>query len=129
MQISLLKLILYFFRIQGVVKNILRIIIVNDFRPITGLFIQVYTALGFMLNFCLQENEDHNTLRAYWKHLSAVVIGCLSLFIFDMCERGVQLRNPFYSIWVTDIGTNLAVSFHDYILLLFLCAVWPLDHH
>lgn len=28
-----------------------------------------------------------------------------------MCERGVQLRNPFYSIWVTDIGTKLAVSF------------------
>jgi hypothetical protein len=40
-----------------------------------------------------------------------VAIGCLSLFIFDMCERGVQLRNPFYSIWVTDLGTNLALTF------------------
>lgn len=28
-----------------------------------------------------------------------------------MCERGVQLRNPFYSIWVTDLGTKFAVSF------------------
>lgn len=39
-------------------------------------------------------------------------IGCLSLFVFDMCERGVQLRNPFYSIWVTDLGTKFAVSFY-----------------
>ena len=62
-------------------------------------------------NFFFQDNEDHNTLRVYWKHLSAVVIGCVSLFVFDVCERGVQLSNPFYSIWVTDLGTNLAVSF------------------
>lgn len=27
--------------------------------------------------------------------------------------RGVQLTNPFYSIWTTDVGTELAVSFLD----------------
>lgn len=59
----------------------------------------------------IQEGEQRNTLKCYWRHLSAVGVGCLSLFIFDMCERGVQLRNPFYSIWVTDVGTKLAVSF------------------
>ncbi|XP_059470614.1 protein wntless isoform X2 [Neocloeon triangulifer] len=70
--------------------------------------------LSFWLVFAgehLMENEDHNTLRAYWKHLSAVVIGCISLFVFDVCERGVQLSNPFYSIWVTSVGTNLALTF------------------
>lgn len=62
----------------------------------------------------IQETGERNTLKIYWKHLSAVVIGCISLFLFDMCERGVQLRNPFYSIWVTKIGTHVAVSFyHD----------------
>lgn len=25
--------------------------------------------------------------------------------------RGVQLKNPFYSIWTTEVGTELAVSF------------------
>ena len=72
--------------------------------------------LSFWLVFAgehlmIQDGVDSNSLRAYWKHLSAVAIGCLCLFIFDMCERGVQLRNPFYSIWVTDLGKNLALTF------------------
>lgn len=72
--------------------------------------------LSFWLVFAgehlmIQDGVDSNSLRAYWKHLSAVAIGCLSLFIFDISERGAQLRNPFYSIWVTDLGTNLALTF------------------
>ncbi|KAI8509696.1 hypothetical protein Bbelb_121240 [Branchiostoma belcheri] len=41
------------------------------------------------------------------------------MFIFDMCERGVQLTNPFYSIWVTETGKNLALAF---IILAGVCA-------
>lgn len=87
-------------------------LLLGDIRQ--GIF---YAALlSFWLVFAgehlmIQDGVDSNSLRAYWKHLSAVAIGCLSLFIFDMCERGVQLRNPFYSIWVTDLGTNLALTF------------------
>ncbi|PSN30263.1 Protein wntless [Blattella germanica] len=87
-------------------------LLLGDIRQ--GIF---YAALlSFWLVFAgehlmIQDGVDSNSLRAYWKHLSAVAIGCLSLFIFDMCERGIQLRNPFYSIWVTDIGTNLALTF------------------
>ncbi|XP_015187807.1 PREDICTED: protein wntless isoform X2 [Polistes dominula] len=74
------------------------------------------TLLSFWLVFAgehlmIQEGDQRNSLKCYWRHLSAVGIGCLSLFIFDMCERGVQLRNPFYSIWVTDVGTKMALSF------------------
>ncbi|KAL6265526.1 protein wntless [Pogonomyrmex barbatus] len=74
------------------------------------------TLLSFWLVFAgehlmIQEGEQSNSLKCYWRHLSAVGTGCLSLFVFDMCERGVQLRNPFYSIWVTDLGTKLALSF------------------
>nr|MBE5727708.1 wntless [Cucujiformia] len=72
--------------------------------------------LSFWLVFAgehmlIQDNGTKNCLKMYWKHLSTIMIGCLSLLIFDFCERGAQLINPFYSIWVTPIGTNLALTF------------------
>ncbi|XP_034948603.1 protein wntless [Chelonus insularis] len=87
-------------------------LLLSDIRQ--GVFYAVL--LSFWLVFAgehlmIQEGEQRNSLKCYWRHLSAVVVGCLSLFIFDMCERGVQLRNPFFSIWVTNIGTKLALSF------------------
>lgn len=60
-----------------------------------------------------------STLKLYWKHLSAVVVGCLSLFVFDVCERGAQLRNPFYSLWVTELGANVAVRITSNIDVMF----------
>lgn len=72
--------------------------------------------LSFWLVFAgehmlIQDSGEKNTLKIYWRHLSAVVVGCVSLFIFDMCERGVKLRNPFYSIWMSSAGTNFALTF------------------
>ncbi|XP_068624941.1 protein wntless [Battus philenor] len=94
------------------------------------------TLFSFWLIFAgehmlIQDTTAQSSLKQYWRHLSAVAIGCISLFIFDMCERGVQLRNPFYSIWVTDLGTNLALTFiilagiSTGVYFLFLCyMVW-----
>ncbi|XP_053694928.1 protein wntless [Sabethes cyaneus] len=72
--------------------------------------------LSFWLVFAgehmlIQESGEKSTLKRYWKHLSAVAVGCVSLFLFDICERGVQLRNPFYSIWVSRVGSKVALSF------------------
>ncbi|XP_045138085.1 protein wntless-like isoform X2 [Portunus trituberculatus] len=92
--------------------------VVSDIRQ--GLFYA--SLLSFWLIFTgehLMDDIERNRIRVYWRHLSAVLGGCLCLFIFDMCERGVQLRNPFYSIWVTPIGTNLALAF---IMLAGICA-------
>ena len=61
--------------------------------------------------YLLKGVGEPNGLSAYWKNLSVVLFGCLCLFVFDMCERGVQLQNPFFSIWVTELGTNLALGF------------------
>ena len=58
-----------------------------------------------------KDGEPPVGLIGYWKNLAVVLFGCLCLFVFDICERGVQLQNPFYSIWVTDLGTNLALGF------------------
>jgi hypothetical protein len=65
----------------------------------------------------IQESGERNTLKIYWRHLSAVVVGCISLFLFDICERGIQLRNPFFSIWASRLGSNVAVSFFFFVKL------------
>lgn len=85
----------------------------NDIKQ--GLF---YAALmTFWLIFagehCINESGagEKNGLKAYWKKLATVLIGCTCLFVFDVCERGVQLKNPFETIWSTDMGTNLALGF------------------
>ncbi|XP_032597483.1 protein wntless [Drosophila grimshawi] len=93
--------------------------------------------LSFWLVFAgehmlIQDSPSKSTIRSrYWKHLSAVVVGCISLFVFDICERGVQMRNPFYSIWTTPLGAKVAMSFivlagvSAAIYFLFLCfMVW-----
>lgn len=87
-------------------------LLLSDIRQ--GIFYAML--LSFWLVFAgehmlIQDNGQKNTIRLYWKHLSAIVVGCSSLLIFDLCERGTQLRNPFYSIWVTPLGANLALSF------------------
>ncbi|CAG0878855.1 unnamed protein product, partial [Darwinula stevensoni] len=72
------------------------------------------TLLSFWLIFAgehLMDEVKRNSLKAYWGHLSAVFFGCFCLFVFDMCERGTQLQNPFHSIWETAPGSHFAVSF------------------
>merc|ERR1712226_841468 len=59
----------------------------------------------------MMDSIDRSHLTSYWKHLSAVAFGCICLFVFEMCERGVQLQNPFYSIWATEAGSNMALAF------------------
>ncbi|OXB82176.1 UNVERIFIED_CONTAM: hypothetical protein H355_009055 [Colinus virginianus] len=70
--------------------------------------------LSFWIIFCgehMMDQNERNRLSGYWKQVGPIAVGSFCLFIFDMCERGVQLKNPFYSIWTTEVGTELAVSF------------------
>ncbi|XP_064606007.1 LOW QUALITY PROTEIN: protein wntless homolog [Liolophura sinensis] len=70
--------------------------------------------LSFWLIFVGEHSMDQiqrKTLASYWVHLSAVAFGCIAMFVFEMCERGIQLKNPFFSIWVTDVGRNMALAF------------------
>ena len=45
------------------------------------------------------------------------------MLLFELCERGVQLTNPFYSIWETETGANVAYGF---IILALVVAVFYL---
>ncbi|XP_062337215.1 protein wntless homolog isoform X2 [Osmerus eperlanus] len=70
--------------------------------------------LSFWIIFCgehLMDQTERNRFSLYWKQVGPIVFGSFCLFIFDMCERGVQLKNPFYSIWASDVGTELAMAF------------------
>nr|XP_055058599.1 LOW QUALITY PROTEIN: protein wntless homolog [Misgurnus anguillicaudatus] len=70
--------------------------------------------LSFWIVFCgehLMDQTERNRISVYWKQVGPIVFGSFCLFIFDMCERGVQLKNPFFSIWASDVGTELAMAF------------------
>ncbi|CAL8324867.1 unnamed protein product [Arctogadus glacialis] len=78
--------------------------------------------LSFWIIFCgehLMDQTERNRFAIYWKQVGPIVFGSFCLFIFDMCERGVQLTNPFYSIWASDVGTELAMAF---IIVAGICA-------
>ncbi|KAM6065864.1 protein wntless homolog [Chlamydotis macqueenii] len=70
--------------------------------------------LSFWIIFCgehMMDQNERNRLSGYWKQVGPIAVGSFCLFVFDMCERGVQLKNPFYSIWTTEVGTELAMAF------------------
>lgn len=89
--------------------------------PVMPLFQDIRQGVFYasLLSFWLVFSGEHlmindpqpHHLRIYWKHLSAVLVGCVSLLIFDLFEKGSLVSNPFYSVWVTPLGTNVALTF------------------
>lgn len=81
--------------------------LISDVRKVT-----FYAALlSFWLIFAGENmliEDGASTLKTYWKHLITVVIGCISLSVFNLYEHCSQIWNPFYSI---EINSNVAVSF------------------
>ncbi|BFZ00080.1 hypothetical protein BsWGS_03119 [Bradybaena similaris] len=85
------------------VINMPFMMLLNDIRD--GAFYAML--LSFWIIFVgehMLDQLDRNRLSAYWKHLTVVLLACMALLIFDMCERGRQLVNPFYSIWYSPVG-------------------------
>ncbi|XP_061168085.1 protein wntless homolog [Saccostrea echinata] len=90
--------------------NVPFMLLLNDIRQ--GAFYAML--MSFWVIFAgehIMDQTERNRLSLYWKHLSAIIFGSICLFVFDMCERGIQLKNPFFSIWVTSAGTKLALAF------------------
>lgn len=85
-------------------------LLLNDIRQ--GAFYAML--LSFWIIFTgehIMDQTERNRLKLYWRHLAAVIFGCVCLFVFEMCERGMQLKNPFFSIWSSDTGSDLALAF------------------
>ncbi|CAK6956314.1 protein wntless homolog [Scomber scombrus] len=73
-----------------------------------------FTLFSFWIIFCgehLMDQSQRNRLSSYWWQVGLVVFGSSVLLIFDLSERGVHLTNPFYSVWASEAGTNLVLTF------------------
>ncbi|XP_034091626.1 protein wntless homolog [Gymnodraco acuticeps] len=74
-----------------------------------------YTTLFcFWIIFCgehLMDQSQRNRLSAYWWQVGLVMFGSSILLAFDLSERGIHLNNPFYSVWASEIGTNISITF------------------
>nr|XP_046247772.1 protein wntless homolog [Scatophagus argus] len=72
------------------------------------------TLFCFWIIFCGEHLMDHsqrNRLTAYWWQVGLVVFGSSVLLIFDLSERGAHLNNPFYSVWASETGMKVAITF------------------
>ena len=58
----------------------------------------------------MMDEIERNRVTLYWKHLLSIAFACACLFIFEVSERGVQLSNPFYSVWSHPDATRLAMA-------------------
>lgn len=89
----------------------------SDLRQ--GVFYSVL--FTFWIVFCgehyIDQNDTSKTIKSYWKYIGLVWIGCLALLIFELSQRGMQLSWPFFSIWDSKFGTNLALG-----MLVLACA-------
>ncbi|XP_047444023.1 protein wntless homolog [Mugil cephalus] len=72
------------------------------------------TLFCFWIIFCgehLLDQSRRNRLSAYWWQVGLVMFGSSILLIFDLSERGVYLSNPFYSVWASEFGTKVSITF------------------
>lgn len=66
-------------------------------------------------------------IASYYKQLSIILIAYISLFIFESSERGIQVFDPFYSIW--EVDSNFAMIFITITILAAISYFFFLTYH
>ncbi|CAF1221067.1 unnamed protein product [Rotaria sordida] len=77
-----------------------------------GFFLTVL--LTFWLFFAgehIIDKSAHHSFWSYGKYIVLLWFASSILLIFELCQRGYQLWNPFYSIWSTRTGRNASLIF------------------
>lgn len=108
-------------------------LILSDVRQ--GFFLAVLVCFWLIFTGEHMMEEYDRVQRVYWPQLLLVAGSCFALCVFELAERGVQIRNPFYSIWsdpVTAklglasvvIGSICALIYMAYLAFLVSCALW-----
>ncbi|KAF7487581.1 Protein wntless [Sarcoptes scabiei] len=57
----------------------------------------------------LMDDVNRVGLSSYYKQLIIILVAYISLFVFESSERGIQVIDPFYSIW--EVDSNFAMIF------------------
>lgn len=65
--------------------------------------------------------------QAYYKQMSVILIAYISLFIFESSERGIQVVDPFYSIW--EVDSSFAMIFIGITILSAVSYFFFLTYH
>ncbi|KAL5253393.1 hypothetical protein ACHWQZ_G013245 [Mnemiopsis leidyi] len=75
----------------------------------TGLF---YAATAVLWLLFVGEHrmdlDQRNKFSNYWKEITAICVCACVMFLFDVIERGLQISDPFHSIWSTVAGESTA---------------------
>ncbi|KXJ14740.1 protein wntless homolog [Exaiptasia diaphana] len=88
--------------------------------PFMLLFTDIRQGLFYAMLMCfwviftgehLLDQAERNKIKAYLPQVCFIGFGGFCLLVFDVCERGYQLHNPFFSIWATKLGSDLAYGF------------------
>ncbi|CAF2929790.1 unnamed protein product [Rotaria sp. Silwood2] len=77
-----------------------------------GFFLTVL--LTFWLFFAGEHVIDKSANYSFWSYGKYIVLLWFAssiLLIFELCQRGFQIWNPFYSIWSTRAGRNTSLIF------------------
>nr|ACJ64863.1 Evi/Wls [Schmidtea mediterranea] len=71
----------------------------------------IFTGEHIIEDNVASQKSAKERLYFYWPQLIPVGAASCFLFIFELAERGVQLNNPFYSVWSNKTTAYIAIAF------------------